>query len=813
MPTDPGVVFLCGFSPAVLVASMGRYGRELGAAREDPAGKYLDDARRRRKEHLAGKKSAPKDTEATGDLSAWPRADMLGGFSTEAVKEILNDTKTRVVFHGLDKEQRALVHQMAHQLGFINSSKTDPVYGRVVYVSRPLMEVVPDSPDRPGDGSSTKRNRWRREKKEEAALPTPQVPAPLPAEPLPMAMGREALPASGAIRSLCIVWLRDDMRLQDNPALSFATKFDAVVPVFILESEQQVTGAARFWKYESLRIFSQTLASLGSALLLRTAVGSTPAAELAKISSECNAPQKATWVAFNRRCEAWQQRVDQETTEKLQREGLKVKSFPGNVLYEPQELQPIERWQIWRKKVRTEEAEWNGQKAKNKSEDSEHISGFGSYRFFSHALEQLGAPPAPVPGVTQLPPVPPSLSPSVDLSFLGRTAGRGFSSAKGVGSCSDWAAGIKAWWKVGEEAALQRLEHFLQKVLSSGDFEGRKRLLSDEKNTSELSPYIRFGEISVKFIYAAAKQHAQRTDQRIFADSGYAYDQERPKANATFLRRFVWRDLAYWFLWEFPSLPVTSLRPQYEEQIWSGTAAQLKRWQRGSTGFPLVDAAMQQLWQVGWIPNYLRHVVAQMLIEYLDISWKRGLEWFEWTLVDADVAINSFMWQNGGHSGPDQWEFVLHPVNAAKSCDPDGSYVRRWLPFLSQCPTEYIHRPWELPMGRRHGLTPPILLDLDAARKQHCRHVLQLRKRHPEMIARNGHEWLRLPGRKGLLAKVVTRQEFRADTEDFIFYQSRPGRFGRKAAPAAASSGRGGRLPDANQAILAEEVLRQGELL
>ncbi|CAE7255500.1 CRY2 [Symbiodinium natans] len=148
-----------------------------------------------------------------------------------------------------------------------------------------------------------------------------------------------------------------------------------------------------------------------------------------------------------------------------------------------------------------------------------------------------------------------------------------------------------------------------------------------------------------------------------------------------------------------------------------------------STGFPLVDAAMCQLWAVGWMPNYLRHVVAQFLIEYLDLSWKHGL-----------AAGTSRQWQNGGHSGPDHWEFVLHPVNAAKSCDPDGHYVRRWLPFLASCPTEYIHR-----------------------------QVLEVRRKHPEMVSRTGHEWLRLGG--GLLAKLVTRQEFRAETEDFIFYQ------------------------------------------
>eukprot|EP00913_Durusdinium_trenchii_P023923 g22467.t1 len=266
----------------------------------------------------------------------------------------------------------------------------------------------------------------------------------------------------------------------------------------------------------------------------------------------------------------------------------------------------------------------------------EHLSGFGSYRFLAHALEELGLPAKPLAAVVRLPPLPVLRSEPLCVLGLGDTRGIGFTSCRrqsqpGAGSHRDWARGIRAWWRVGEEAAQERLKNFLE-VLARGDFEGRKRLLSDEKNTR--------------------------------------YEQERPKANATFLRRFMWRDLAYWFLWEFPSLPHTSLRLQYEEQAWNGTDVELKKWQKGVTGFPLVDAAMRQLWHVGWMPNYVRH------------------DWFDWTLVDADVAINSFMWQNGGHSGPDQWEFVLHPVNAAKSCDPLGTYVRRWVPELRSCPAE-----------------------------------------------------------------------------------------------------------------------------
>merc|ERR1740117_2091467 len=121
----------------------------------------------------------------------------------------------------------------------------------------------------------------------------------------------------------------------------------------------------------------------------------------------------------------------------------------------------------------------------------------------------------------------------------------------------------------------------------------------------------------------------------------------------------------------------------------------LQAWQRGQTGFPLVDAAMRQLWRMGWMPNYLRHVCAQFLIEFLNLGWKHGLRWFHYTLVDADTSINAFMWQNGGHSGFDHWNFVMHPIFAAKTCDPDGAYVRRWVPELAKLPVEFIHCPWE----------------------------------------------------------------------------------------------------------------------
>merc|ERR1719240_532839 len=143
---------------------------------------------------------------------------------------------------------------------------------------------------------------------------------------------------------------------------------------------------------------------------------------------------------------------------------------------------------------------------------------------------------------------------------------------------------------------------------------------------------------------------------------------------------------------------------------------------------------MRQLWKEGWICNYLRHITACFLIDFLDISWKEGFKWYDYTLVDSDVAINARLWQQGGHSGISQWNFVMHPVYAAKNADPTGEYVRRWVPELSKLSTEFIHRPWEAPcelhsISVKLGVTYPerVLMDIDKARKRHLQAVLQVR--------------------------------------------------------------------------------------
>jgi deoxyribodipyrimidine photo-lyase len=205
-----------------------------------------------------------------------------------------------------------------------------------------------------------------------------------------------------------------------------------------------------------------------------------------------------------------------------------------------------------------------------------------------------------------------------------------------------------------EAAALQQLERFLATGLSSYESErGRATGVA----VSRLSPYIHFGQISPRLVMV-----------RLHAVGGRA-------VSKTFWRRLVWRDLAYWQLYHWPDMPTRSIRATYEDQRWNVDPANLRAWQRGQTGFPLVDAGMRELWQTGYMHQNVRMVVACFLTEYLMFHWVHGARWFHDTLVDADLAINCMMWQNAGKCGLDQWNFTVRPDS--KVADPKGDYIRR----------------------------------------------------------------------------------------------------------------------------------------
>ncbi len=242
----------------------------------------------------------------------------------------------------------------------------------------------------------------------------------------------------------------------------------------------------------------------------------------------------------------------------------------------------------------------------------------------------------------------------------------------------DWAAGLRETWQPGEAAARERLDAFLcGAVTRYGDDRDRP----GDPATSMLSPHLRFGEIGPRQIAAA-------TGARKPGEGGDA-----------FLRELGWREFAHHLLFHNPGMERKNMRPAFDRLAWRDDPDGLECWQRGRTGYPLVDAGMRELWTTGWMHNRVRMVAASFLAKHLLIDWRAGAEWFVDTLVDADRANNSAGWQWVAGTGVDAAPYfrIFNPVAQSRRFDGEGRYLRRWLPELAELPNSFIHAPWTAP--------------------------------------------------------------------------------------------------------------------
>ena len=256
-----------------------------------------------------------------------------------------------------------------------------------------------------------------------------------------------------------------------------------------------------------------------------------------------------------------------------------------------------------------------------------------------------------------------------------------------------WYQEMEQLWNPGRDGAKKSLKAFVSRQLS---LYGQLRDYPSKESTSRLSPHLHFGELSPREVWHSVKDK---------------------KGAEPFLRELVWREFSNNFLFYSPEATDNSWRKSFENFPWRKNDKALKRWQQGMTGYPIVDAGMRQLWRTGWMHNRVRMITASFLVKDLMIHWLEGAKWFWDTLVDADLANNSQGWQWVAGSGADAAPFfrVFNPVIQGKRFDPDGEYIRQYIPELKELPSRYIHEPWEASVSLDY---PDPIVDHAAARKR-----------------------------------------------------------------------------------------------
>jgi deoxyribodipyrimidine photo-lyase len=431
-----------------------------------------------------------------------------------------------------------------------------------------------------------------------------------------------------------LVWFRQDLRIKDNPALYEAARNGQVLPVFILEPAEQ-TGETHPLGGASRWWLHHSLKALKEDL---------PGLVLLKGSARHLIPEVAKEagveaVFWNRCYEPHAIERDTDLKSSLKDDGYEVKSFKASLLYEP--------WEI------------------------ETQSG-GPYKVYSpfwkaaRQIEIDDALPAPE-----------------KLEIADYDGGEGLESFGLLPKKPNWAKGWEDLWTPGEAGASERLASFLQEGLKGY---GKLRNRPDLPNVSRLSPHLHLGEISPRQIWHETQEVMDKKSS--LGDDGMK-----------FLSEIAWREFSHNLLYHFPKLPSENWRSTFDEYPWKEPDGELEKWQQGQTGYPIVDAGMRELWQTGYMHNRVRMIAASFLIKHLRLHWRHGEAWFRDTLVDADLANNSAGWQWVAGSGADAAPYfrVFNPITQGEKFDPDGEYIRKWVPELRDLETQYLFAPFDAP--------------------------------------------------------------------------------------------------------------------
>jgi deoxyribodipyrimidine photo-lyase len=415
-----------------------------------------------------------------------------------------------------------------------------------------------------------------------------------------------------------IVWFRDDLRITDHPALNWAIERGG--PIVALYLFDQESPEIRPLGSASKWWLRHSLEKLDASLRALGGSLTLRSGPARTVIPELVTETSAGAVAWNRRYGP-SKAIDQELKTALRSDGIEAESFHANVLFEP--------WTITTKDGRP----------------------FQVFTPFWRTCLSGEPPREPLPAPTTVTSLKGVTSEHLDEWAL-------------VPTSPDWSGGLAETWQPGEAGATARLEAFLDTGLAL--YHRRDEPGIDA--TSMLSPHLRFGEISPHQVW----HHAHRVT-----------NPDARKNVDKFLSEIGWREFTINVLFQHPDLHTHNIKPAFDHFPWQWPdQAELRPWQQGLTGIPLVDAGMRQLWHTGYMHNRVRMVTASFLVKNMLVHWRLGEQWFWDTLVDADEANNPGSWQWVAGCGTDAAPYfrVFNPVVQAEKFDPDGGYRKKWVP-------------------------------------------------------------------------------------------------------------------------------------
>ena len=454
-----------------------------------------------------------------------------------------------------------------------------------------------------------------------------------------------------------VLWFRQDLRVDDNAALQAArSRGGPVIPVYIWDKEGEgawaLGGASRWFLHHALTELDASLRDAGARLWVFSGNSQEVLEKLCR-------DQGADAVYWNRRYEPTTIRRDTRLKEALTKAGIEAKSFNSALLFEPHAIT---------------------------NKQGKPFQVFTAY--WRHCLQLPVTPPVKSRGALA---TTKALAGSVEIESLKLLP------------TIPWDRGFGPVWTPGEAGAKARLKRFIARAMEAYY---ERRNLPAEDGTSMLSPWLHFGCIGPRQVWAAAEAVGKASG--VFPSSAGA---------RVYLNEIGWREFAHHLLFHFPDSPEAPLREAFARFEWAEDKGKVKlrAWHRGLTGYPIVDAGMRQLWTTGWMHNRVRMIVASFLVKHLRLPWQEGAAWFWDTLVDADLANNTLGWQWSAGCGADEAPYfrIFAPVLQGEKFDAKGEYVRTWVPELARVPNGYLHAPWTAPAdilaaaGVRLGETYP----------------------------------------------------------------------------------------------------------